>query len=199
MGVPPPTPSHSASLPFPPLQWMREHACIIKSIVSLCPPQPALLPPSSFLLLPPSSAVHFKKKKNPRKKKKRSCLDVCHRRDAETWPTFRPHTDAFLCGVATAGERECHPVLPVNYAATKLIVCLVRIAKKKKRARERERGGGEKMASWGLADGLIVSKADAKFFSCAFFLTRSQTWRWLNGWMMRTHFQGQKKRRNKIG
>lgn len=27
--------------------------------------------------------------------------------------------------VATAGECKCHPVLPVNYTATKLIVCLV--------------------------------------------------------------------------
>lgn len=31
--------------------------------------------------------------------------------------------------VATAGECECHPVLPVNYTVTKLIVCLVHTKK----------------------------------------------------------------------
>lgn len=31
--------------------------------------------------------------------------------------------------VATAGECKCQPVLPVNYAATKLIVCLVHTKK----------------------------------------------------------------------
>lgn len=155
------TPRH---LFFPPLQWMGKHACIIKSIVSssLHPPFPPSLKKEMLLLgsLPP-----WEEKKG---------LEV-----RETWPTSHPLMDLipFHPGspngrVATAGECKCQPVLPVNYTATKLIVCLVHIEKK------------EKMQVW-LLMGLLFS---TQMQSSSFFLT-GQTRRWLNVWMTKPHFQ----------
>lgn len=184
MGVPPPlTPSHSASVPFPPFQWMREHACIIKSIVSLYPPQPALLPPSFFFLLPPPCI----KKKKKKKALLLGRLPPLRRGDAANLP---PSHGRFSLRDGNSGWTWMPPG-PASQLHCNKANCLFGAYCKKKKKRARE-GEGEKMPSWGLTDGLIVSKGDAKFFSFAFFLTRSQTWRWLNGWMMRTHFQGQK-------
>lgn len=67
----------------------------------------------------------------PFNEKKKKCLPAI-----AMWPTFHPHIGPFLFHpslpngrVATAGECKCHPVLPVNYTTTKLIVCLVHTRK----------------------------------------------------------------------
>lgn len=106
---------------------MRKHACIIKSIVSS-----SLHPPS-----PPSSTdVHLRKKKKlllgslpPWKNSSVFEPERCGQPCTLVWA----HSSSFFFftpgspngRVATAGECKCHPVLPVNYTATKLIVCLV--------------------------------------------------------------------------
>lgn len=55
-----------------------------------------------------------------------------HRDVANLPPSYGPilfYPSPLNGRVATAGECKCHPVLPVNYAATKLIVCLVHTKK----------------------------------------------------------------------
>lgn len=109
-----------------PTTTMNEKTCIMQSIVSS-----SLHPP-----FPPSvTALHLKKSFS---------LEVCHHLMKKKkclpaiamWPTFHPHIGPFLFHpslpngrVATAGECKCHPVLPVNYTTTKLIVCLVHTRK----------------------------------------------------------------------